>query len=443
MEAEDKKQLYEVNEMEELQTEDVQYKDAEPVFGLTTARQHLSRVITPIFGILVVLLLVILLILQSATLYQIKANPEAASSTTTTSGALTGGGDTTTCDCRNDMEMLQKILNRSQDIVSFNDMLSVYIMNSTENLEDNLVTTEKSAQLLSEIIRTLSNLKDNSITTEVTVNDVLLVAQALLNLQNTSQSFELKSCQELQPNSPSGYYHINSQLVYCEMGELCNSTGGWTRLAYLDMSDSTVDCPTGFTLVEGGGVRACGRPGNVGSCESIKFPSNGISYSQVCGRVVGYQYGSTDGVDTRFIPLTVHNDIDNYYVDGVSITTGYPRQHIWTLMSGVSSSIFDAGNCICNTPPGSTQDVQSFIGDNYFCESGNPNYWSYTFYPNDPLWDGDGCGSQEGNCCSVPGLPWFYRTIDTTTDYLEVRLCGDQGPQDEDVPIGLYEIYVK
>ncbi len=46
-------------------------------------------------------------------------------------------------------------------------------------------------------------------------------------------------------------YHINSELVYCEMGELCNTTeGGWTRLAYLDMSDSTVDCLPGFNCMK-------------------------------------------------------------------------------------------------------------------------------------------------------------------------------------------------
>ncbi len=50
------------------------------------------------------------------------------------------------------------------------------------------------------------------------------------------------------------------------------------------MTDSTVDCPPGFKLYEVNGVRACGRPDTKGSCVSIKFPSNGISYSEVCGR---------------------------------------------------------------------------------------------------------------------------------------------------------------
>ena len=100
------------------------------------------------------------------------------------------------------------------------------------------------------------------------------------------------------------------------------------------------------------------------------FPSNGIGYSEVCGRVVGYQYTSPDAVDTHFISDILHNDINSYYVDGVSITRESFCQHIWTLMAGVSDSYYDDGNCPCNTPPSSTQDLQSFIGNNYFCESG-------------------------------------------------------------------------
>ena len=268
----------------------------------------------------------------------------------------------------------------------------------------------------------------------------------VLKNQNESLIFSCQDIKNKYPNSTSGYYHINSELVYCEMGELCNTTeGGWIGLPYLDMTDSTVDCPLGFKLYEENGVRACGRPDSAGSCESVKFDTNDVSYSEVCGKVVGYQYGSPDGVDTRFIPLTIHNDINSYYVDGVSITYGDPRKHVWTMMSGVSSTIPDNGNCPCNDPPGGTQNVQSFIGNDYFCESGNPTYWSYTFYSNDPLWDGDGCGSQELQCCSAhPNLPWFHKTFNSsTTDYIELRLCGSQYPSNEDVPIGLYEIYVK
>ena len=60
------------------------------------------------------------------------------------------------------------------------------------------------------------------------------------------------------------------------------------EIAYLNMSDLSQVCPSGFRLHESGGVRACGRPvSSGGSCASVKFPSNGITYSEVCGRVSG------------------------------------------------------------------------------------------------------------------------------------------------------------
>ena len=321
---------------------------------------------------------------------------------------------------------------------------------TTEILQQLLETMQVLETQFASIIATLSTLEVNGVTTEAVINDIQVLVKGLLELQNGSLLFNSPlpiSCQDIrnkQPSSPTGYYHVNSRFIYCNMEELCGIEGGWTRLAYLDMSDSTMSCPSGFRLYETGGVRACGRPVGEPSCASITFPSNGISYSEVCGRVVGYQYASPNAVDTRFISDILHNDINSYYVDGVSITRGYPRQHIWTLMAGKGDSYPDPGNCPCNTPPSSTQDIQSFIGNDYFCESGNPaNGWTHILYTDDPLWDGQGCGLQEGNCCEAPGLPWFYKTFNFTTDYIELRECGDESTDNEDVPFSLYEIYIK
>ena len=71
------------------------------------------------------------------------------------------------------------------------------------------------------------------------------------------------------------------------------------RVAYLNMSDSTEACHPGFKLYQSEGVRACGRhSSNNGSCQSVKFPSYG-NFSQVYGRVVGYQYGSPNPISNR------------------------------------------------------------------------------------------------------------------------------------------------
>ena len=269
----------------------------------------------------------------------------------------------------------------------------------------------------------------------------------------------LTSCKDIKrkwSDSPSGYYQLGTKRgpvsVYCNMDELCGSKEGWTRLGYLNMADPSESCPYGFKLYQHGGVRACGRQSSsVGSCVALELLADDISYSQVCGRVVGYQYASTDAVDST-IGTGAHNDINSYYVDGVSITRGSPRQHVWTLIAGyleASHRSVHGGVYNCPCSQGSTQNstLQSFIGNDYFCESGNPatdGTYQSILYASDPLWDGKGCGSLEGTCCAAPGLPWFHKKLNTTTtDYLELRVCGDEGTGNEDTPISFYEIYVK
>ena len=409
-----------------------------------------GRVPFAILSIALVLILVIILILQCVTLAQ-QLNifpvvcPETSTSTTASTDTLTSENNCSAPDTCN-KELLTQI---SQLINVSHDKQMEYTLNNTEILQQLLETMQTSGAQLASIIATLSTLELNGVSTEAVVNDILVLVEDLLELQNGSLLFNSHlpiSCQDIQtkqPSSPTGYYHVNGRFIYCNMDEMCGIEGGWTRLAYLDMSDSTMSCPSGFRLYETGGVRACGRPVGGPSCASITFPSNNISYSEVCGRVVGYQYASPDAVDTRFSNSSIHNDINSYYVDGVSITHGYPRQHIWTFMAGVSDSYRDDGNCPCNIPLSRTQDIQSFIGNDYFCESGNPVGWTYELYTRDPLWDGQGCGSQEGSCCAAPGLPWFYKTFNSTTDYIELRECGDEPTYIDDVPFSLYEIYIK
>uniref|UniRef100_A0A1X7UU78 Fibrinogen C-terminal domain-containing protein n=1 Tax=Amphimedon queenslandica TaxID=400682 RepID=A0A1X7UU78_AMPQE len=128
------------------------------------------------------------------------------------------------------------------------------------------------------------------------------MVKELLVVHNISSPLP-SSCKQVKdknPNSPSGIYILGTAngnslyYTYCNMEELCGSGGGWTRLAYLDMNDSTINCPSGFRLYQSGGVRACGRPvTSSGSCVSVQFLSHGISYSQVCGRYHSWVSSST------------------------------------------------------------------------------------------------------------------------------------------------------
>ena len=398
----DTKKMYEVKELvdEYDPDDDKKFHHAVKLDDIAKKPQSMCR-ISMVIGLLILsVVLLLIVILQSVTIAHLNllpvVCPEEAATASPSTDALTGTTDDyrQTQDAIN-MQMLSqmsRIVNMSENILAISDDHYTYSQNNTEWIWQILETTQGSAQKLYEIVHTLSNIKDSNIATEVVVNDILMIVEELLRLQNDSYIFSSHlpvSCQDIKDkklDSPSGYYHINSQLVYCEMGELCNSTGGgWTRLAYLDMTNSTMDCPTGFMLYESGSVRACGRSSdNAPGCQSIKFLHNGISYSEVCGRVVGYQYGSPDAFHAP-------TNIDSSYVDGVSITQGYPRKHVWTLINGLLESHNAASyNCPCYTPPGSNEPP-SFVGNDCFCESGNPlNYWPIIVYPNDPLWDGEG-----------------------------------------------------
>ena len=328
--------------------------------------------------------------------------------------------------------------------------------NFTELDKQILQTKRDSAQKLINIVNTLSNLQDTSTSTAGVVDDILLIAQELLVLHNDSTALptSCKEIKERQPLSPSGVYllaDINvTYTAYCNMDELCGSGGGWTRLAYLDMSDATQNCPSGFRLYQSGGVRACGRPvTNSGSCVSVQFPSNGIRYSQICGRVTGYQYGTPDAVHPTDGPSGHQNNISSYYADGVLITRGFPRQHVWTLIAGFTeNSTFNIySNCPCAISNNTTiVNVPSFIGSHYYCESGkNDTDLSTILCIDDALWDGQDCENLERPCCQANMIPWFHRDYGstTTTVYIELRVCADEGTDNEDVPVSFYEIYIK
>ena len=95
-------------------------------------------------------------------------------------------------------------------------------------------------------------------------------------------------------------------------------------------------------------------------------------------------------------------NLNQGYMDGVSITYGYPCHHIWNYVADAYETSPTPSNCPCSPAQGA--EPQEFIGSNYYCESGYP---SNTFTPlevftSDPLWDGEQC---EGTCCSGTKSP--------------------------------------
>ena len=217
----------------------------------------------------------------------------------------------------------------------------------------------------------------------------------------------------------------------------CNSTPGWRRVAFFDMTDTSYNCPTGLNLTSYP-RRTCGK--SYRGCSSTAFSAGGLPYSRVCGRMRGYQFGSTNA----FHP---YQGIDSYYVDGVSLTHGSAgsRQHIWTFAAGLSEMTINnpSSNCPCDT---ASQNVApAFVGSDYFCESGLHSEWSgvLILYSGDVLWDGQDCTSTS-TCCQFNNPPWFTKNLPTaTTDDIELRICTSNVPSLEDVPLELIELYVQ
>ena len=114
-------------------------------------------------------------------------------------------------------------------------------------------------------------------------------------------------------------------MEYCDKSPSFNKSkaSGWMRVAQLDMIDPQEHCPSGFRTITSP-KRMCGRSSGP-VCASTTFSVNGLHYSKVCGKVIGYQYYSMDAFASYYHDHS--NTIDDVYVDGVSLANGQsPRQ---------------------------------------------------------------------------------------------------------------------
>ena len=312
----------------------------------------------------------------------------------------------------------------------------------------------------------------------VTISSLAVEEQVLLNFYNglgMQSIFPAKSCKEIYKynyasHGKSGYYWIKpatdviqvntctymlcillillctgvmtyTTQVYCDMELSCGGRdGGWMRIGNIRYGDT---CPSGWQQISSP-VQACRGSSNDPGCYSASFDNNKLSYQHICGKVIGYQKGTPDAYSAGTYTTYPSKAIDGPYVDGVSLTYGTPRKHLFTYASGYTSDGAHAANinCPCARYPGA--NPPNFVRDNYYCESGSNNYPAYaTVFSNDPLWDGEGCNA--GNsCCSQAGMPWFYRDVLSKIDKsIEARICRDQSYADEGILIRDLELYIQ
>ena len=267
-----------------------------------------------------------------------------------------------------------------------------------------------------------------------TSKNEIMILQEQLDAIGTNLTQVLLSLDAINNTSQENVKQLASLQLQLHCG-----AGEWLHVIFINMSDPLNQCPPSWVEENVDGVRACGRGTTGPGCLSTTFNTGGQQYRRVCGRAIGYQHGHPDA----FNSLGTFNDV---YVDGLSITYGTPRQHIWTYAAAVTEALLVPhrnSNCPCASEPGASPPP--IVANNYYCESGNPDpvIPSPNVLSNDPLWDGENC---EGTCCSSgKSPPWFSVELpEPTNDMIEARLCGNEHSDSaEDVLINIFEIYVQ
>ena len=297
----------------------------------------------------------------------------------------------------------------------------------------------------------------------------------ILSREYCGMTYTGSSCEDIYYNNPetgdkSGYYHINEKWTYCNMKKMTSRTvsptttttatslpivsptpatgdfiptcagvgGGWKRIANFDISAGD-DCPSGWRKDSYNGTSFCRIVSDgLYSCSSAIFSTNGTSYRRVCGKARGYQKGWT----ASFYGYRIKDyNIEKGYADGLLITYGNPRNHIWSYVNGLYDSKPHQYNCPCAS--GNGFDPPPFISTNYYCEAGTNDTIDYSaYYFDDPLWDGSGCIISR--CCDNSTHPWFYQELSTvTTSEIEARICKLDSFSTGSTLIDQLELYIQ
>ena len=322
-------------------------------------------------------------------------------------------------------------------LMKLNDMVKLLTsnMNALErkfsehlNTISNNTTTELQ-NLNKEVVEEIMNASDISLTTINTLTDRLASGIRGLHIFDSCAAVSAFPIQ-----LPSGMYYIRSgdsiKHEYCSFAFSCNSIPGkWRRIAYLNTSNEP--CPDRFEVrSDTSNPPLCRRLHTSAGCSSVIYPSNGMSYSQVCGTVRIHPAGTPDGFASHNNQVPRNGQLMNQnYVDGVSLTyrSRPDRKLIWTYTAAVLVRDDSIGCGICNIKR------PIFSGANFTCTTAHCND-ANNCYP-DILW-----GNEAQQCI---GNETFYRQLsESSTDNIEMRVCRDQDRSDEDILLSLVEIYV-
>ena len=287
-----------------------------------------------------------------------------------------------------------------------------------QDARDITVNFQPCNQVMSELV-TMSVLLIN-----IAVSIILLVDAQPVKLSPHVHVIESGNGQEVCLSSDtleSTYNSIKEEILQLIQDAPCGGLG-WRQVVSLDLGDPSQQCPSPW-IETATPERSCFAQNNF-NCIGVSFPVSG-TYNHVCGRAVGHGLVSPDA----FANIVQQNSgIDGPYLDGIVVTHGSPRQHIWSFGVGHGGTF----RCPCdNVNRVQAPFPPSFVGDNYFCDG---DY-------NGALWDGLDCTTA---CCTFNSPPWFTVTLPTTaSNDIEVRICSDEPVAIEATHLRSLQLYVK
>ena len=194
---------------------------------------------------------------------------------------------------------------------------------------------------------------------------LLVIIVAFLRLANTHDA---GSCSEVKSCVNDVLQDAMSKASKCGEPHPCGC-GDWKQVILLNMSNPASTCPSPWMEIQAP-ERSCYSNSKYKNV-SFSKPQSLASYSYVCGRAIGYGVGSPDA-------FVLHpTDIEQVYVDGIGLSHGHPRHHIWTFAAG-HRQIYTYCDCGRPRPP-----APAFVKSNYFCDGA----------ANGALWDAKDCSN--------------------------------------------------
>ena len=187
----------------------------------------------------------------------------------------------------------------------------------------------------------------------------------------------------------------------------------------VDHNYSSDSCPGDWVKTQGD---RCWRnnPDSGGGASSAVFNTQGFAFTEVQAELTAQQHASMDAFRTSI-------GIDDYYVDGLSLTLGQTagsREHLYTWAVGLYQSSTTSHSC----PGIGGNQPSSFVGADYFCQSGiSGSSWNTQWY-SDVLFSSD-----------LASIDLGVKSVEV----IEARLMSDQESNNEDIGVRTFKLLIR